>query len=209
MSMQQSKKLTMQNLAKQLNVSETELLIAIKQMALNPSEVDESWMDAIKAHLTGNKPTALNGKPPETEPAAPNEIDSLSLVAEAEELDMAADNVAQNVANGSSIKQGFIESETAKTAVQAELLAHLNSATFADTYRRTLAENMATFQEISDKNHDEFMASIVDKFNQLGKGTDPNNLPREMAQKAQQQQQKTQAYTDKIRQNFNPRTWMN
>jgi len=195
-------------LSKRLNVTETELLIAIKQIGLNPSEVDMSWEPAIKQHLTGIKPTALNGKPPETEPAAPNEIDSLSLVAEAEELDMAADNVAQNVANGSSIKQGFIESETAKTAAQAELLAHLNSATFADTYRRTLAENMATFQEISDKNHDEFMASIVAKFSELGKGN-PNDLPREMAQKAQQQQQKTQAYTDKIRQNFNPRTWMN
>ncbi|MFM6451209.1 MAG: hypothetical protein ACKPH7_05305 [Planktothrix sp.] len=131
------------------------------------------------------------------------------MVAETEELDLAADNVAQNVSNGSSIKQGFIESETAKTAAQAEMLAHLNTAIFADTYRRTTAENMEQFIEISDKNHDEFMASIVAKFSELGKGTDPNNLPREMAQKAQQQQQKTQAYTDKIRQNFNPRTWMN
>ncbi|WP_408973863.1 hypothetical protein [Planktothrix sp.] len=208
MSMQQSKKLTMQNLAKQLNISETELLIAIKQMGLNPSEVDESWMDAIKAHLTGIKPTALNGKPTEPEPAQQDELDSLSLVAESDDLDLAADNVAQNVANGSSIKQGFIESETAKTAAQAEMLAHLNTAIFADTYRRTTAENMEQFMEISDKNHDEFMASIVAKFSELGKGN-PNDLPREMAQKAQQQQQKTQAYTDKIRQNFNPRTWMN
>jgi len=195
----------MQNLAKQLNVSETELLVAIKQMGLNPSEVDESWMDAIKAHLTGIKPTALNGKPTEPEPAQQDELDSLSLVAESDDLDLAADNVAQNVANGSSIKQGFIESETAKTAAQAEMLAHLNTAIFTDTYRRTTAENMEQFMEISDKNHDEFMASIVAKFSELGKGN-PNDLPREMAQKAQQQQQKTQAYTDKIRQNFNPRT---
>ncbi|MFM6205726.1 hypothetical protein, partial [Planktothrix sp.] len=63
MSAQPKAKSTMQNLAKSLNISETELLIAIKQMGLNPSEVDESWMDAIKAHLTGIKPTALNGKP--------------------------------------------------------------------------------------------------------------------------------------------------
>lgn len=200
---------TLQSLSKQLKINEKLIIKTAIDLGFDPDNLNESEAQAIVNHLTGNKPTALNGKPPETEPAAPNEIDSLSLVAEAEELDMAADNVAQNVANGSSIKQGFIESETAKTAAQAELLAHLNSATFADTYRRTLAENMATFQEISDKNHDEFMASIVDKFNQLGKGTDPNNLPREMAQKAQQQQQKTQAYTDKIRQNFNPLTWMN
>ena len=178
-------------------------------LGLDPDNLTETEGVAIAQHLTGNKPTALNGKLPEPEPAQPDELDSLSLVAESEELDLAADNVAQNVANGSSIKQGFIESETAKTAAQAELLAHLNSATFADTYRRTLAENMATFQEISDKNHDDFMASIVDKFNQLGKGIDPNNLPREMAQKAQQQTRKTQGYVDKIRQNFNPRTWMN
>lgn len=75
MSMQQSKKLTMQNLAKQLNVSETELLIAIKQMGLNPSEVDESWEPAIAQHLTGNKPTALNGKPPEI----PKQPESFSI----------------------------------------------------------------------------------------------------------------------------------
>ncbi|MFM6396447.1 hypothetical protein, partial [Planktothrix sp.] len=95
-----------------------------------------------------------------------------------------------------------------KTAAQAELLAHLNTATFADTYRRTLAENMAEFMEISDKNHDEFMQTIIQKFSELGKGN-PNDLPRTMEEKAQVQNQKTQAYTDKIRQNFNPRTWMN
>ncbi|MFM6420377.1 MAG: hypothetical protein ACKPGD_09730, partial [Planktothrix sp.] len=80
MSMQQKPQSTLQKLSKRLNVTETELLIAIKQMGLNPSEAVESWGDAIKQHLTGIKPTALNGKPPETEPAAPNEIDSLSLV---------------------------------------------------------------------------------------------------------------------------------
>jgi hypothetical protein len=198
----------MQLLSKQLNVSETELLIAIKQLGLNPSEVEESWLDAIAQHLTGIKPQSLTQQP-ETEPAQSNEIDSLSLVAESDELDLAADNVAQNVSNGSSIRQGFIDSEINKTAAQAELLAHLNTATFADTYRRTVAENMALFQEISDKNHDEFMDSIVAKFSELGKGTDPNQLPRKMSENAQQQQAKTQAYTDKIRQNFNAKSWMN
>jgi hypothetical protein len=129
-------------------------------------------------------------------------------VAESDELDLAADNVAQNVSNGSSIRQGFIDSEINKTAAQAELLAHLNTATFADTYRRTMAENMAVFQEISDKNHDEFMTSIVSKFSELGKGN-PNELPQKMSEKAQTQSQKTQAYTDKIRQNFNVKSWMN
>jgi hypothetical protein len=195
----------MQNLAKSLNVSETELLIAIKQLGLNPSEVNESWGDAIANHLTGQKPQTL---PQQPEPAQPNELDSLSLVAETEDLDLAADNVAQNVANGSSIRQGFIESEIGKTQAQAELLAHLNTATFADTYRRTMAENMALFQDISDKNHDEFMGSIVEKFGQLGKGN-PNELPQKMSEKAQQQQAKTTAYTDKIRQNFNVKSWMN
>ena len=206
MSTQPSKKSTMQNLAKSLNVSETELLIAIKQLGLNPSEVDLNWESAIANHLTGQKPQTL---PQQPEPAQPNELDSLSLVAETEELDLAADNVAQNVQNGSSIKQGFIDSEINKTAAQAEMLAHLNTATFADTYRRTMAENMALFSEISDKNHDEFMGSIVQKFSELGKGTDPNNLPRTMAEKAQQQQAKTQAYTEKIRTGFNVKSWLN
>jgi hypothetical protein len=197
----------MQNLAKSLNISETKLLIAIKQLGLNPSEVNESWGDAIAQHLTGTKPQSLTQQP-ETEPAQSNEIDSLSLVAESDELDLAADNVAQNVSNGSSIRQGFIDSEINKTAAQAELLAHLNTATFADTYRRTMAENMAVFQEISDKNHDEFMTSIVSKFSELGKGN-PNELPQKMSEKAQTQSQKTQAYTDKIRQNFNVKSWMN
>jgi hypothetical protein len=198
----------MQSLSKQLNVSETELLIAIKQLGLNPSEVEDSWLDAIANHLTGNTPQSLKHQP-EPEPAGTNELDSLSLVAESDELDNAADHVAQNVSNGSSIKQGFIDSEINKTAAQAEMLAHLNVATFADTYRKTVAENMALFQEISDKNHDEFMGSIVEKFGQLGKGSDPNQLPKNMAEKAQAQSQKTQAYSDKIRQNFNVKSWMN
>jgi hypothetical protein len=53
------------------------------------------------------------------------------------------------------------------------------------------------------------MGSIVEKFGQLGKGSDPNQLPKNMAEKAQAQSQKTQAYTDKIRQNFNVKSWMN
>ena len=208
MSTQPKTKSTMQSLSKQLNVSETELLIAIKQLGLNPSEVEDSWLDAIANHLTGNTPQSLKHQP-EPEPAGTNELDSLSLVAESDELDNAADHVAQNVSNGSSIKQGFIDSEINKTAAQAEMLAHLNVATFADTYRKTVAENMALFQEISDKNHDEFMGSIVEKFGQLGKGSDPNQLPKNMAEKAQAQTQKTQAYSDKIRQNFNVKSWMN
>jgi hypothetical protein len=198
----------MQLLSKSLNCSETELLIAIKQLGLNPSEVEESWGDAIANHLTGNTPQSLKHQP-EPEPAGGNELDSLSLVAESDELDNAADHVAQNVQNGSSIKQGFIDSEINKTAAQAEMLAHLNVATFADTYRKTVAENMALFQDISDKNHGEFMDSIVAKFSELGKGTDPNQLPRKMSENAQQQQAKTQAYTQKIRTGFNVKSWMN
>jgi hypothetical protein len=206
MNTKQNQKSTMQSLSKSLNISETELLIAIKQLGLNPSEVEDGWLDAIANHLNGTAPQKLSQQ---TEPARPDELDSLSLVAESDELDNAADSVAQNVQNGSAIKQGFIDSEIGKTAAQAEMLAHLNTATFADTYRRTIAENMALFQDISDKNHDEFMGSIVAKFSELGKGTDPNQLPRKMSENAQQQQAKTQAYTDKIRQNFNAKSWMN
>ena len=208
MNTKQNQKSTMQLLSKRLNVSETELLIAVKQLGLNPSEVEESWGDAIANHLTGQKPQSLTQQP-EPEPAQSNELDSLSLVAESDELDLAADNVAQNVSNGSSIRQGFIDSEIGKTAAQAEMLAHLSTATFADVYRRTMAENMALFSDISDKNHDEFMGAIVAKFSELGKGTDPNQLPRKMSEKAQTQSQKTQAYSDKIRQNFNVKSWMN
>ena len=207
MNAKQNQKSTMQLLSKRLNVSETELLIAVKQLGLNPSEVEENWLDAIAQHLTGTKPQTLTQQ--QTEPAGTDELDSLSLVAESEELDTAADNVAQNVQNGSSIKQGFIDSEIGKTAAQAEMLAHLNVATFADVYRKTLAENMALFSDISDKNHDEFMGAIVEKFGQLGKGTDPNQLPRTMAEKATQNQTKTQAYTQKIRTGFNVKSWMN
>ena len=207
MNAKQNQKSTLQNLAKRLNVSETELLIAVKQLGLNPSEVEDSWGDAIANHLTGTKPQTLQQQ--QTEPAGGNELDSLSLVSESEDLDNAADHVAQNVSNGGSIKQGFIDSEIGKTAAQAEMLAHLNTATFADTYRRTMAENMALFSDISEKNHDEFMGAIVEKFGQLGKGTDPNQLPRTMAEKATQNQTKTQAYSDKIRQNFNVKSWLN
>ena len=208
MNAKQNQKSTMQLLSKRLNVSETELLIAVKQLGLNPSEVEENWLDAIAQHLTGTKPQTLQQQQ-QTEPAGGNELDSLSLVSESDELDNAADHVAQNVANGGSIKQGFIDSEIGKTAAQAEMLAHLSTATFADTYRRTMAENMALFSDISDKNHDEFMGAIVAKFSELGKGTDPNQLPRKMSEKATQNQTKTQAYSDKIRQNFNVKSWLN
>ena len=208
MNTKQNQKSTMQSLSKRLNLSETELLIAVKQLGLNPSEVDLSWEDAIAQHLTGTKPQTLQQQQ-QTEPAGGNELDSLSLVSESDELDNAADHVAQNVANGGSIKQGFIDSEIGKTAAQAEMLAHLSTATFADVYRRTMAENMALFSDISDKNHDEFMGAIVAKFSELGKGTDPNQLPRTMAEKATQNQTKTQAYSDKIRQNFNVKSWLN
>ena len=208
MNTKQNQKSTMQSLSKRLNVSETELLIAVKQLGLNPSEVDLSWEDAIANHLNGNTPQSLKHQP-EPEPAGGNELDSLSLVSESEDLDNAADHVAQNVQNGSAIKQGFIDSEIGKTAAQAEMLAHLSTATFADTYRRTMAENMALFSDISDKNHDEFMGAIVAKFSELGKGTDPNQLPRKMSEKATQNQTKTQAYSDKIRQNFNVKSWLN
>ena len=207
MNAKQNQKSTMQLLSKRLDISETELLIAIKQLGLNPSEVNESWEDAIANHLTGTKPQTLQQQ--QTEPAGGNELDSLSLVAESEELDTAADSVAQNVSNGSAIKQGFIDSEIGKTAAQAEMLAHLNVATFADVYRKTLAENMALFSDISDRNHDEFMGAIVEKFGQLGKGSDPNQLPRTMAEKAQQQQANTTAYPQKIREDFNVKSWMN
>jgi hypothetical protein len=58
----------MQSLSKRLDISETELLIAIKQLGLNPSEVEDSWGDAIANHLTGNKPQTLKGTKPESTP---------------------------------------------------------------------------------------------------------------------------------------------
>jgi hypothetical protein len=67
MSAQPKQKSTMQNLAKSLKVGETELLIAIKQLGLNPSEVEESWGDAIANHLTGTHPRKLNGTSPKSE----------------------------------------------------------------------------------------------------------------------------------------------
>ncbi len=72
MSTQPKTKSTMQSLSKRLDISETELLIAIKQLGLNPSEVEESWGDAIANHLTGTTPQKLNGGTvPKSETAAP------------------------------------------------------------------------------------------------------------------------------------------
>ncbi len=66
MSTQQKPQSTLQNLAKSLNCSETELLIAIKQMGLDPTEAVESWQPAIMQHIKGNKPQSLKGTKPET-----------------------------------------------------------------------------------------------------------------------------------------------
>ena len=68
MNTKQKPQSTMQSLSKQLNCSETELLIAIKQLGLNPSEVEDSWLDAIANHLTGTKPQTLKGTKPEPTP---------------------------------------------------------------------------------------------------------------------------------------------
>ena len=68
MNTKQNQKSTMQLLSKRLNVSETELLIAIKQLGLNPSEVEDSWLDAIAQHLTGTAPQTLKGTKPEPTP---------------------------------------------------------------------------------------------------------------------------------------------
>lgn len=195
----------MQELSRQLKVNEKLLIKTALDLGFDPDNLTEGEGMVIAQHLTGTAPQKLTGQ---SEPAQVDELDSLSLVAESDELDTAADNVAQNVSNGGSIRQGFIDSEIDKTAAQAEMLAHLNTATFANTYRQTLAENMAMFQEISDKNHEEFMGSIVEKFGQLGKGN-PNELPQRMSEKAQAQAEKTQAYTQKVRTGFNVKSWLN
>jgi hypothetical protein len=75
MSIKQNQKSTMQSLSKRLDISETELLIAIKQLGLNPSEVNESWGDAIANHLNGTAPQKLNGGTvPKSETAAPESL---------------------------------------------------------------------------------------------------------------------------------------
>ena len=61
MSTKQKPQSTIQNLSKSLNCSETELLIAIKQLGLNPSEIEERWEGAIANHLNGTSPQKLNG----------------------------------------------------------------------------------------------------------------------------------------------------
>ena len=80
MNTKQKAQSTMQLLSKQLNVSETELLIAIKQLGLNPSEVEESWLDAIAQHLTGIKPQTLKGTKPEPTPESFSIEDSEDFV---------------------------------------------------------------------------------------------------------------------------------
>jgi hypothetical protein len=65
--MQKVQFLILKNLAKQLNVSESEILIAIKQMGYDPNEIHESWEVAIAQHLKGTKPQQLNGKPPQSQ----------------------------------------------------------------------------------------------------------------------------------------------
>lgn len=205
---EQKTTLTTQDISRQLKIAEGAILKAALDLGFAPENLGELEAKAIANHLNGDQTIPLNGKP-ETEPSKAGELDSLSLVSEADDLELAADAVAQNVQNGGSIRQGFIDSEIEKTAAQAEMLAHLNTATFADTYRRTMAENMALFSDISDDNHEKFMGAIVEKFGQLGKGGDPNNLPRTMTEKAQQQQAKTSAYTQKIREDFNVKSWMN
>jgi len=66
-TMQKVQFLILKNLAKQLNVSESEILIAIKQMGYDPNKIHESWEVAIANHLTGIAPQKLNGTSPKSE----------------------------------------------------------------------------------------------------------------------------------------------
>jgi hypothetical protein len=59
--------LILKNLAKSLNVSESEILIAIKQMDYDINDIHESWEPAIANHLTGTHPQKLNGTSPKSE----------------------------------------------------------------------------------------------------------------------------------------------
>ena len=69
--MQKVQFLILKNLAKQLNVSESEILIAIKQMGYDPNKIHESWEVAIANHLTGTTPQKLNGTVPKSEKPTP------------------------------------------------------------------------------------------------------------------------------------------
>ncbi|HEY9863527.1 MAG TPA: hypothetical protein V6D21_05040 [Candidatus Obscuribacterales bacterium] len=70
-TMQKVQFLILKNLAKQLNVSESEILIAIKQMGYDPNKIHESWEVAIANHLTGTTPQKLNGTVPKSEKPTP------------------------------------------------------------------------------------------------------------------------------------------
>lgn len=78
MSTQPKQPSTLQKLSKLLNVSETELLIAIRQMGLEPSAAELSWKDAIANHLNRTKPQALNGHKP-TQTSTPETPESFSI----------------------------------------------------------------------------------------------------------------------------------
>ncbi|MCF3647548.1 hypothetical protein [Planktothrix agardhii] len=53
-------------MSKSLNVSESEILIAIKQMDYDINDIHESWEPAIANHLTGTAPQKLNGTSPKS-----------------------------------------------------------------------------------------------------------------------------------------------
>jgi hypothetical protein len=59
--------LILKNLSKSLNVSESEILIAINQMDYDINDIHESWEPAIAQHLKGTHPQKLNGTSPKSE----------------------------------------------------------------------------------------------------------------------------------------------
>ena len=61
---------TLQSLSKQLKINEKLIIKNAIDLGFDPDNLNESEAQAIVNHLTGNKPTALNGKSPET-PKAP------------------------------------------------------------------------------------------------------------------------------------------
>ncbi|MEL0591801.1 MAG: hypothetical protein U1V55_22305 [Planktothrix rubescens PR222] len=165
MSAQPKQKSTMQNLAKSLKIGETELLIAIKQLGLNPSEVEESWGDAIAQHLTGIKPQSLKGTKPESTP------ESFSIEDSDEYIRQQRDN-AQALADAGNI-------EFAKTLLQGQIEG---------------INQVVGLQNLLAEDFQNLIHQRIEELGKRGKER-PNELIKDLGKKATTNQQSSQKTT--------------
>lgn len=142
MSTKQNQKSTLQSLSKRLDISETELLIAIKQLGLNPSDPDiMSFGVPIANHINGIKPQKLNGTVPKSETPESFSIEDSEEFVDWEEVENELGDGALNLVEELGLNQD---------AISKSDLAALRELALSNPVHQNLAEHIGAVGSVQE-----------------------------------------------------------